>query len=318
VKKMLWCFLILLTVYGSTDAADKIRIAVPDPNAPFLTFPLAQKKGFLTAEGFAPEVILMRNNITIPALDNGDIDYLTAISHGVRGAVASFPVKIVACYLPRPTLMVVSRPEINSVKELKGKTVAVSGIGSANFAALQLITKHFGLDPEKDIKVLAVGSNEARLAALRQGLVAATVVSPPWDFHAKKLGFHIIARSYELFSYPQVGLIANEKKIKEKGNEIKRVIKAGIKANRYIRSNREGTVLFLMEWMRLNRDLAAATYDAFLPAFNDDGNCPEDGMRLVIEETKKAAKVSREVSVKDVADLSILKEAQREVGIAGR
>ena len=70
-----------------------------------------------------------------------------------------------------------------------------------------------------------------------------------------------------------------------------------------------------MEWMRIDKDVAVATYEALLPAFNDDGNCPEDGMRLVIEEAKKAAKVSREVSMKDVADLSILREAQRELGI---
>ena len=167
----------------------------------------------------------------------------------------------------------------------------------------------------RDIKLLAVGANEARLAALKQGIVAATVVPPPWDFHAKKMGFHVIARSYEFFSYPQVGLIVNERKIKRRPEEIKRVIKAGIEANRYIRSNREGTVQFLMDWMRIDKDVAAATYEAFLPALSEDGNCPEDGMHLVIEEAKKAAKVSREVSMKDVADLSILREAQRELGI---
>ena len=107
----------------------------------------------------------------------------------------------------------------------------------------------------------------------------------------------------------------NDRKIKQRPDEIKRVIKAGIEANRYIRSNREGTVQFLMDWMRIDKDVAAATYEAFLPALNEDGNCPEDGMRLVIEEAKKAAKVSREVSMKDVADLSILREAQRELGI---
>ncbi len=161
--------------------------------------------------------------------------------------------------------MVVSRPEINSVGELKGKTVAVAAFGGTNFSVLQFIAKHFGFDPEKDIKVLAVGPNERRLAALKQGLVAAAIVPPPWDFHAKKLGFHVIAKSYELFSYPQTGLIANDRKIKQRPEEIKRMIKAGIEANRYIRSNREGTVNFLMDWMRIDKDVAAATYEAFLP-----------------------------------------------------
>jgi hypothetical protein len=65
-------------------------------------------------------------------------------------------------------------------------------------------------------------------------------------------------------------------------------------------------------------EIAVATYEAFLPAFNEDGNCPEDGMGLVIEEIKQAAKISRQLSMKDVADLSILKEAQRELGIKGK
>ena len=163
--------------------------------------------------------------------------------------------------------------------------------------------------------MLAVATNEARLAVLKQGLVAATVVPPPWDFHAKKLGFHVIARSYDLFNYPQSGLIVNDRKIKESREEIKRIIKVGLEANRYIRSNREGTVQFLMEWMGIDKDVAVATYEALLPAFNDDGNCPEDGMRLVIDGAKNAAKLSRDVSMEDAADLSILKEAERNLGI---
>jgi ABC-type nitrate/sulfonate/bicarbonate transport system substrate-binding protein len=107
----------------------------------------------------------------------------------------------------------------------------------------------------------------------------------------------------------------NDWKIKQRPEEIKRLIKGGIEANRYIRSNREGTVQFLMEWLGIDKDVAVATYEAFLLALNEDGNCPEDGMRLVIEEAKKAAKVSRDVSMKDIVDLSILREVQRELGI---
>ena len=314
MKKILWCSLVLLTIYGSVHAANKIKIAIPDPNATYLTFSLAQKKGFFAQQNIAAEVFLMRGTLTMPALNNEDINYLADISQGVRGSIGGLPVRIVACYLPKSSLMVVSHPEINSVTELKGKAVAVSG---TNFGLLQLIAKHFGLDPKTEIKVLVVGTNEARLAVLKQGLVAATVVPPPWDFHAKKLGFHVIARSYDLFNYPQVGLIVTDRKIKENPEEIKRIIKASIGANRYIRSNREGTVQFLMEWMRIDKDVATATYEALLPAFNDDGNCPEDGMRLVIDGAKKAAKVSREVSSDKVADLRILREAQRELGIKG-
>jgi NitT/TauT family transport system substrate-binding protein len=315
VKKSCLLLLTIFGLHGVVEAADKIRIAVPEPNAAYMTFPLAQKKGFLAGEGVSAEVISMRGALTIPALDHGEIDYLTDISRGVRGAIGGFPLKIIACYLPRSSLMLVTRPEINSMDELKGKTVAVTAVGSTNFSVLQLMAKHFGLKPESEIKVVAVGANEARLAALKQGLVDAIVVSPPWDFHAQTLGFHVIAKAYEVLSYPQVGLITNDRKIKQRPEEVKRVIKAGILANRYIHSNREGTVQFLMDWMRIDKDVAAATYESLLPGFNEDGALPEDGMRLVIEETKKAAKVRREVSMKDVVNPSILRQMQTEMGI---
>lgn len=135
---------------------------------------------------------------------------------------------------------------------------------------------------------------------------------------AKRWAFHILANAYELFTYPDVGLIASAKKIKEKPDEVKRAIKAGIKANRYIRANREGTVQVLTEWLKTDREIAAATYDFLSKAINDDGNLPEKGFRLLIEDVKKTLKVDREVSFSEVADLSILREAQKELGIKGK
>ena len=94
---------------------------------------------------------------------------------------------------------------------------------------------------------------------MNQGVAAATVVTPPFDFHGKKLGLNILARSHELFTYPEGGLSTTIKKTRERPDEIKRLIKPGIKANRYIRTEREGTIQFLMEWQKIDREIAAVT-----------------------------------------------------------
>src|SRR5438034_9922194 len=125
------------------------------------------------------------------------------------------------------------------------------------------------------------------------------------DFQWKKLVFNFLARADELLTYPEDGLIATVKKIKEKPDEIKRVIRAGIKANRYIRANREGTVQFLMEWLKLNREAAGATYDSVVKVYNEDAGVCDKGLRLVIDETKKTVKSSREMSFGDVVELAI-------------
>ena len=148
-----------------------------------------------------------------------------------------------------------------------------------------------------------------------QGLLDATLVTPPSDFYGKKLGFHVLARAEELFTYPISGLIAPDKKIREKPDEIKRLIRAGIKANRYIKENREGTIQVLIAMYKLPREIAAASYDSLLKGLNSDGSLPVDGFQTLLEDTKRLAKLDREVSLNDVADLSMLKDAQRDLGI---
>jgi ABC-type nitrate/sulfonate/bicarbonate transport system substrate-binding protein len=164
----------------------------------------------------------------------------------------------------------------------------------------RLMFKHFGLDAEKDVKLLATGGMESRLTAMKQGFTVATLGSPPIEFVGKKLGFVVLVRADELFSYPSSGLIVNVKKIKERPDEIK---------------HREGTLRAMMEWMKIDREMAVATYDGIVKTYGDDLTLPEDGLRLLIDEAKKNAKLNREISIDQVADLSILREAQREVGI---
>ena len=142
----------------------------------------------------------------------------------------------------------------------------------------------------------------------------ATSTPVPGDYRARKMGFNVLARAEELFSYPISGLVAHTKKIKEKPDEIKRVIKAGIKANRYMRANRDGTIPILAGTYKLDKDAAAALYDSFVKGFSGDGNLPEDGLRRLIEDTRSITKVEREVAVSEVADMSLLREALREMG----
>jgi ABC-type nitrate/sulfonate/bicarbonate transport system substrate-binding protein len=113
---------------------------------------------------------------------------------------------------------------------------------------------------------------------------------------------------------PETGLVAGVKKIHDKPDEIKRVIRAGIKANRYIRANRDGTVQFLTEWLKLNREAAAATYDSVVRVYNEDVAVCDKGLRVIVDETKKNMKLSRDVPFSEVADLAIFREAQRELG----
>jgi NitT/TauT family transport system substrate-binding protein len=308
-----WVSVIVLVLQTSVHAADKIRIVLPNVSGVFMTFPLAQKRGFLKEEGIDAEIIRVTGRVTSTALSNGEVDYGTGMTLGPE--ITGIPVRVVACYVPAPVNALVTRPEVKSVPELSGKTVGVSGIGGVSHFAARVIAKHFGLNPDRDLKFIAVGPVDARFARLTQGLVDAALLSPPLDSEAKKKGFNILARAEDVLIFPETGLVTAVKKIREKPDEIKRVIRAGIKANRYIRSNRDGTIQFLIEWLKINREVATATYDSVVKVFDEDINKCQEGLRTVIEETRKNLKVNREVPLNDVADLSIFREAQRELEI---
>jgi ABC-type nitrate/sulfonate/bicarbonate transport system substrate-binding protein len=106
--------------------------------------------------------------------------------------------------------------------------------------------------------------------------------------------------------------------MREKPDEIRRAIKAAIRANRHIRDNRDDAVRTLIDWGKIEREYAYASYDALRNLFNADGSVPEDGLKLVIDQARRGAKVTREVPSTDVADLTFLREAQSELHINAR
>jgi len=318
VIKIYGVLLTVILLHTSLHAVEKIRIGFPDFSSPFLSLPLGQKPGFFQQEGLQAEFIRIRSTVALTALVSGELDYHTVLGPGIAAAIRGAPVRIVACYTPTVATALIARPEFKSVEELKGKTIGLNSYGGGLEGQAKLIFKRLGLDPDKDIKFLATGGVESRLTALKQELTAATIGSPPIDFLGKKLGFIVLARAGELFSYPSSGLIVNVRKIKEKPDEIKRMIRAGIRANRYISQNREATIQAMAEWMKIDREMAAATYNSVVKTYGDDLSLPESGLRLLIDEAKKAANLSREVSLSEVADLSILREAQREMEMKGK
>jgi NitT/TauT family transport system substrate-binding protein len=300
------------------NAADKVRISVSSLDAAFLTPIVAVKRGFFREEDIEAEIIRMNANISVTALATGDIDYTTIFGSVVRAAIRGLPVRVVASFLDSPTQLLLARQEVKSVKELKGKTLGVSTFGATADVAARMMLKYSGIEPEREMKIIALGADQARITALKEGIVDVIVISPPADTEGRKFGFRVLARAFELFNFPFVGLGVNTKKINDKPDEIKRVLKGLIKANRYIRSNRDGAVQVLMQWGRASKENAATSYDSVVRVFNQDGSIPDDGLQSVIESAVKEAKVTRPIVPGDVADLTMLRDAQRELGIKGR
>lgn len=174
--KTVWmnCLAIFLYI-GQAHAAEKLRIGFPDLAAQFLPLPLGEKRGFFKEEGIQGEFIRIRPAISSAALVSSEIDYDAVIGNGIGAAIRGLPVRLIACYMPATPIAIIARPDIKSVQDLKGKAIGLNTFGGTLESIARLIVKHFGLDPDKDIKFLATGTADSRFAAMKQGLTAATL-----------------------------------------------------------------------------------------------------------------------------------------------
>ena len=281
----------------------------------FLTAGVALKRGMFRDEGLDLELIRMNANVSITALSTGDIDYTMVFASVVRGALRGMPMRVVASFMDSSTHLLIARPEYKTIRDLKGKTLAVSNYGATSDVAARMMMKHGGVDPEKELKIIQLGAERGRYAALKEGIVDVAVLSPPTDTDAQRNGFRVLSRFYELFKLPFTGVGANLKKLKEKPDEVKRMVRAMLKANRFVRANREGTIQTMMDWIKVDRESAAATYDSTWKIFSEDGSISESGLKLVVDQGREAMKIERPVALSEVADFSFIREVQKEMGI---
>jgi NitT/TauT family transport system substrate-binding protein len=307
----------LFVILSAADllGADKVRIGVSNYNISNLTVGVAQTRGFFKQEGIEAEIIRMNPNVATMALVSADVDYSTLIGSAIAANLKGARVKMIACSLDRTPLSLVSKSDIKSVKEVKGKTIGVGSYGSTPDIIARLVVKHYGIDPESEIKLLALGSDAARLSALKEGVIDVMIVAPPVDFEAKKLGYNIISRAGDILRFPYNGLATGMKKLSERPDEVKRILRAMLKANDFIVKNREGTVQVLVNWAKSKPEFAEAGYDSAVNVVSVDGSIPEEGMRIVLENLRKSLNIARPILFSEVSDMAPLLEAQRELGI---
>ena len=311
---LFFCFSAFIT--PPTFAAEKIRISVSGSyNMTYLAAGVAHHKGFFKEEGLETDIVVMTAPASIAALANGDIDYTLLTGSVIRAALRGLPLRVVAGLMISSTHVFLSRPEIKTINELAGKKIGLAGFGDATHVLARMILAKYGIDPDKDVQFIGLGSDSGRFTALQQNLADMVVTSPPWDFEGKKLGYNILTRAYEHVNYPLAGVGVNQNSLQTNRAQVKRVIKSLVRANRFMRENREESVKILVAWGKGKPEHAYASYDSTVKIISPDGGIPDDGLKILIDQAKRDVKVTRDVALNEIADFTLLREVQKELGL---
>ena len=178
------------------QAAEKISIGViGSPAAGAWPWAIAEQEGYFTKAGIDPEFIYvpsapgLMQQLVAGSLDVVGLDGVVEVVHADAAGAKVGILRIINGVTP---YQFVANPSIRSVKDLKGKTICIGGIKDITRVYLERIMKANGIEDSQYSFIISPNSGQ-RLAALKSGTVAATMLLPPFNFMGEEAGFHNIA-----------------------------------------------------------------------------------------------------------------------------
>jgi NitT/TauT family transport system substrate-binding protein len=310
-------FVCTLSIRPVSAQSQKIIFCEPTRSVNLISPLVAQKKGIFKKEGLDVDVVQALSSICIAGLVSKSMDYTTTFGGDVMSAsLKGLPVRGVMAMHTGSDYGFLARKDIADFKDLFGKTIGVSRVGSgADVVARFLLEKH-GLTPGTAVKISPLGSMEARVTALQQGLIAAAIISMPAAFEVERKGARALVWGPDIPDLPFLnGITTTVEKIQTRPGEVQGMIRSILKANKFIHENKEQTVALLKEWMRISQDLAERSYDVTLPGFSMTGEPRLSVLKTLLEQTKKDSGIREDVPISKVFEYSMLKAAQKDLGI---
>ena len=160
----------------------------------------------------------------------------------MRNTLSGMPIRVVAATVDKSTRQIMARPRLQSMEELRGKTIAVPALGGGQHNSGLLALAHFGIDPQSEVTWLGVGTGSERFLAVEQGLAQAGIYSGSEVIQAEAFGISTLLRLDEVAPLPESGIATTATKLETQPDQVRRVLRATVRALRYMKVEREGSL----------------------------------------------------------------------------
>lgn len=292
-------------------AADRVRFAYPAKSLNYLPITLGRDKGIFQSEGIELQLVLVASTIQVTALTTGDIDFSGAQSQVMAGAARGLPVKVVGFLTIKPSFWLMSKPEIKTMADLKGKIIGITAIGSSTDTLARFLVSKNGLTPDREVAFIGTGTTSNILTAMKAGTVDAGVLSPPFNAMATQMGYRTLAYFGDYVEQSLSGVGTSDRMIRERPELVKRMLSATIKSLRFIQQRPADSIQFISKEWSVDSASATELYKSMLPAFSKDGGMNEKGIRDALKRETERMALKEETPLSKVMDLRLLREVQQ-------
>jgi ABC-type nitrate/sulfonate/bicarbonate transport system substrate-binding protein len=301
------------------QAQQRTKVRISNAGLTITALPLlaARDWGTFSANGLDVEIVVMSPSLAAAAVAQGDIDYVAGVGPAsVSATLSGLASRAIWFSSDRISYWLQAASPYKSLQDLKGKKIAISGgAGGTNHVALMIALEKSGANPKDYAMVGIPGQQLQVLHSLESGFVEAALMSPPVTFNAAKKGYHKILDVGAMVEMPGGGLTSLVKTIQERPAEVKRVIRALQVAKDEVRKSKEKTAELISRILKMDKQAAAETYDAFQTTLNPTGIPNRQGIDNLVRSLQAQGRFTeRKVAFTDVADDRLATEVAKELG----
>jgi ABC-type nitrate/sulfonate/bicarbonate transport system substrate-binding protein len=148
----------------------------------------------------------------------GDVGYTTALGSTMRWAIRGLPLRVVMAIADKPLFALIARPGINFVDELRGKLLGFHPLAQAQIALARAVLRRYKINPNGDLKILALDGGTNRIAAMETWAVDAALIEAPYNLILERKGFRKILFVGDIIPTPLAGFGTRIEKIHKARN----------------------------------------------------------------------------------------------------
>ena len=316
---LLWAFAVtapgpaIAAEGGTPQSLKKITIGYSSISPASSPAWFAYEGGFFRKYGLDAQLIFIESGSRmVQTLVSGDV--VAAQVGGapvVQSNLQGSGVVIIAGLLNTMDYKFVVSRDITRPDQLKGKTVAVSRVGSSSDFATRYTLEKYGLVPDKDVAILQIGSQPARFSALESGRIHGVMIAIPLTARAAKLGLNILADLQMLgLEYQHTSLAVSQTMIKTQPDLVRNVLKSFVEGIHYAKTHRKEALAILAKYLKTDdADALQEAYESELQALIPEKPYPTlKGIQTILREMGAKDANARSARPEQFVDNSFMKE----------
>jgi len=301
-------------------AADKLRISYSAINATQAFLWVAQEKGFFAKHGLEGELLYINSGtMNIAALLGGSVQIAGGGPVSIEARLRGVKLTILGNPLPWLASNLVVHPDIKGIPDLPGKLAGISRFGSSTDQGFRYLFRKNGLNVDRDLKMLQMGGDSSRVAALKTGTIQYTFLGAAATDNARALGFRVLVTAQQMaIPFPWTSVVVEETWLNKNRELAYRYMKCATESIVALKRNRADSERIISKYMKINDPKLAATEFEFVSSLMPDYITPTlEGTKLILENFGKEYPDAPKRDPKEFVDSSIMDRLKNERFVEG-